>query len=98
MVDVADVDAFAFGAVFGGRFEVDVQEEVVFRAEAPEGAGADADDLLLAVLDALPVGLAVGDLAEGVAVEADAQMLGDDFDFGGEVGVEGLAGLGVADA
>ena len=98
MVDVAQVDAFAFGAVLGGGFEVDVQEEVVLLAEAPQRARADADDLFLFAAGVGAVGLALGDLAESVAVEADAQVFGDDFIFGGEVGVEGLARLGVFDA
>ena len=95
VVDVAKGDAIAFGAVFGVHFEVEVGEEVVVGGEAPEGAGTEGDDLFFAAGGVIAIDFAVGDLAEGITVDADAEMFFNDFVFGGEVGVEGLAGLGV---
>ena len=97
VVNVAEGDAIAFGAVFGVHFEVEVGEEVVVGGEAPKGAGTDGENLFLAAGEIIAVDFAFGDLTEGVAVDTEAEMLGDDFVFGGEVGVDGLPGLSVLD-
>ena len=67
-MDVAQIQTASLGPILGGGFPVDVEEHMVVRRHVVDQAGADTQDLLLAVVHAVAVDLAVGDLLQVVAI------------------------------
>lgn len=79
MVDPAEIQAYALGAIFREGFPVGVEEEMIVAGEMIEEARAEAEHLFLAIGGSGTVDAGIGDLFEVIAVQAETQSFGDDF-------------------
>jgi hypothetical protein len=75
MVHISQVEPGPLRTVLSGCLPIEVHKEMIVPREVVDQARTDTKNLLLAVREARPVHLGLGDLLEVIAVDPEAQPI-----------------------